>query len=309
MKFNRFLTIAILAVITLLETGCSNIIHPTLARPNLGLESPAYAVACQQAVILQDDISQKQEDLHQFSFWTGTVAIGAGLATAGLGIYGASSDAVTGVALGVGTVVAARTYVPIPKRQEIYGVAQSGIIKALKGTYTIEPSPKPSTEGLAAVEVFSNQAGRVMTKFNAADKDVAGQSVAMGFLGSQVTSTADKVSRFFAEVKAFNVDTNRAALLIDSLNDIVLKANTGLYAETFDPQAALEAALLAITKAREKVQDAQKSAAEATKDLKTAAMVSSIVSKSGSETLGSIMIEVYPSLSRVSDVINSYKID
>lgn len=210
-----------------------------------------YDEALKQATDLTSEITKKRQGLHDFKFWSGASMVGAGIATAGLGAYGANRDLLIGAALVTGTIVGGRTYVPINDRQKIYNTALTSIQDAVQGTVVIETNGQSDGGKSFAASMKIVEVNLERVKVNTALKY---------FLTQPYFQANTKVASVQTLAAKFNADSNRADLLMKALIKIVNTANNSLVDEVLDPATAIAAATNDIGKARQKVADAKKEA-------------------------------------------------
>lgn len=236
--------------------GCA-VVKPFVPPPEkLTVESsPAptdeYDAVVRMADALRAEVLKKRKSLYNFDFWSGSILLGAGLAGAGLGLYGGSYDAIVGTALGAGAVVGGRTYVSIGTRKGIYNDALKGIESAKTGTLEMSPS---------TTDTFS----KLMASFNGAPslKDTPPHAYVL-FMAAAANAEALSTS-----LAAFNAPANRANNLRKALQNIVLTANEALVNQVLDPSAALTAATQHIKTARQNVAALKQEADGSVKALK-----------------------------------------
>ncbi len=225
----------------LLGWVCLSLSGCAVTRPFLKEVGPApsgYTCALEQANALRDEVTKKRQGLHDFEFWSGAALIGTGIATAGLGAYGANQEALIGTALAAGTIAAGRTYVPVRTRKGIYNTSLEAIEKSKAETSEMKQPSKPTSPNASVViNSVPSSASSSRTLFSMADRLNEAW---------RLSSAVDEA------IKKFNDD--RPKLLHEALRTIVATANRALADEVLDPSAALAAATNVINEAKKPIE-------------------------------------------------------
>ena len=188
---------------------------------------------------LTTDLVNNRQSLHNFDFWSGALLIGTGIGTAGLGLYGAGRDVITATAIGAGTIVAGRTYVPMTERQKIYATAVTAVQAALtnalqQNAFALHHIPSKSTDFMALNKQFSDSTGESLTSF---------QSLALLQTQAALHDAANADALLTSmEAQVQNAKAGLPHTLFETLSDIVTTVNSQIASEVLDPNAALSAA-------------------------------------------------------------------
>lgn len=222
---NRIIVSVLLSAIVLGTTpGCA-ITKPFVKQGQDTLtqvgEAKRYEEAVALANCIREEIVKKQTSLHNFEFWSGATLLGVGIASAGLGVFGASHDALIGTALGGGAIVGVKSYVPIKERKKIYNDALDTIEKAkvLSAKFETSKDPLPFPEDNSA-----NEARYLVAQAN----------------------------DYIRQANTFN--ETRGENLLNALKDIVLATNKRLTEETLNAGEALAAATKKLEEARQTIE-------------------------------------------------------
>jgi hypothetical protein len=218
--------------------GCA-VVHPyvkPLSQPDWSKGLPAVVDKGNE---LTTNLVNMRQSVHNFDFWSGALLIGTGIGTAGLGVYGAGRDVITGTAIGAGTIVAGRTYVPMAERQKIYSTAVSAVQAALTNAIGQDAfalrnvPPRPHDFGSLDSD-FTASAGEKLTTFQSLALLQTRAALDDAHHAEELLASAE------AQVQQSKLDLPHT--LFETLSDIVTTVNSQIASEVLDPNAALAAA-------------------------------------------------------------------